>query len=143
MKVVVSTRDPASIDRFEGAIVDFTEENGLPALLEGIEISIHVTGQSDLPLPDSGDDEKRIEGSVVEQQNSARKLAINVIRGRPDFRSVISGVVQEEGVSIGMAVCGPEGVMSAASDEAAKAQFRILSGGKGARELYLHSEEFR
>lgn len=143
MQVVISARDPALIDWFEGAIVDFIEENDLPASLDGIEITIHVTGQSDVSLPGSGDDEKRIEGSVIEQQNSARKLAINVSKGRADFRSAIEEVVGEGGVSVGMAVCGPEAVMNVASNEAAKAQAKILRGEKGAREVYLHSEEFR
>lgn len=143
MQVVISSRDSGLIEWYEGAIVDFAEENNLPASLGSIEITIHVTGQPESSLPSSGDDEKRIEGSVVEQPTGARKLAINVSRGRADLRSVINGVLGEEGVSVGMAVCGPEGVMNVASDEAAKAQTRILSGGKGAREVYLHSEEFR
>lgn len=143
MRVVISTRDPALIDWFEGAIVDFMEEKSLPLSLEGIEIGIHFTGQSNLSLPSSGDDEKRIEGSIVEQPTTSRKIPIQISRGRPDLRSIIQGAVGENGVSVGMAVCGPEGVMTVVADEAAQAQARILSGGNGAREVYFHCEEFR
>ena len=140
MHVVISARE--TVDWYEEALMDFIEENNLPATLEGIEISIHITGNSDVSLPGSGDDEKRIDGGVVEHQHGSRKLPIRTLRGRPALRSIVNELVGEAGVSVGMAVCGPASVTHLVQDEAAKAQRRILSGGGGAREVYLHSELF-
>lgn len=142
MQVIIATRNPAMTEWFEGALVDFLEENKLPMTLEGIEITIHVTGSSEVSLRPSGDDEKRIEGDDVQPKDDARRLPIQTARGRPDIQLIIQRTIEEPGVSVGMAVCGPESLMTVVQNEAASGQKRILNGGSGAREIYLHSEHF-
>lgn len=142
MQVIIATRNPALTEWFEGALVDFLEENNLPTTLDGIEITIHITGNSELSLPPSGDEEKRIEGDDVQPKDDTRRLPIQTARGRPDVQSIIQRTIEEPGVSVGMAVCGPESLMTVVQNEAAKGQKGILNGGSGAREVYLHSEHF-
>lgn len=143
MQVIIATRDPALTDWFEGALVDFLEENNLPTTLDGIEITIYVTRNSEVSLPRSEDVEKRIERDDVQPKDDTRKLPIQTAQGRPNVQSIIQRTIKESGVSVGMAVCGPENLMTVVQNEAAKGQKRILSGGEGAKEIYLHSEHFR
>ena len=143
MQVIIATRDPALIEWYEGALVDFLEENSLPTTLDGIEITIHVTSNSEVSFSRPGDVEKRIEGDNVQSKDDTRKLLIQTAQGRPNVQSIIQRTIEESGVSVGMAVCGPESLMAVVQNEAARGQRKILSGGGGAREIYLHSEHFR
>ena len=143
MQVIIATRDAALIEWFEGALVDFLEENNLPTTLDGIEVTIYVTSNSEVSLSPPEDAEKHIEGDDVQPKDNARKLPIQTAKGRPVVHSIIQRLIEESGVSVGMAVCGPESLMTVVQNEAARGQRRILSGDGGAREIYLHSEHFR
>ena len=63
-------------------------------------------------------------------------------QGRPQLRNIIKEYAAEaEGDTLAIAVCGPAGMLYDVRNAAAEVQAGVLSG-KGAREVYLHSEHF-
>jgi ferredoxin-NADP reductase len=67
--------------------------------------------------------------------------AVNVLSGRPGVRRAVEEATATPQETVGIAVCGPAGLVYEAREAAAEAQSRILAG-KGASEVYLHTESF-
>lgn len=146
MRVVISTRDARIVEWYEAALVEFLEANRLPLALDGVEILVHLTSGAGTGLQNSGQDSEQSEEkhvSVAERRAPAAvKLPFKILEGRPDISAAVRDATLESGVSVGIAVCGPAGVLKAAQDEAAAAQLRILGSKIGSKEVYLHSECF-
>ncbi|KAK1764210.1 putative FRE ferric reductase-like transmembrane component [Phialemonium atrogriseum] len=146
MRVVVSTRDARIVEWYETALVEFLEANRLPLTLDGVEILVYLTSGAGPGLQSSGQDSEQSEEkhvSVAERSApAAAKLPFKIFEGRPDISAAVRDATLESGVSVGIAVCGPAGVLKAAQDEAAAAQLRILGSKIGSKEVYLHSECF-
>jgi hypothetical protein len=84
-----------------------------------------------------GEDKRQTE--VTYRPNISTSLA--VLSGRPDIGRIIEESTATPFETIGVAVCGPAGIVFEVREAAALAQNRVLAG-KGASEVYLHSESF-
>ncbi|KAI5862495.1 putative FRE ferric reductase-like transmembrane component [Durotheca rogersii] len=142
MHVVMATRDPQLVHWYEEAVVEFLEENGLDTIPEEVIISVYQTGRPESkPNSTSKEPEQSDEKHGVEKM-AVRQVPINVYSGRPDLGVIIKEATLQSGVSVGIAACGPGGVLKQVQDEAAAAQLRVAGSVNGAREVYLHSEVF-
>lgn len=137
MQVLISTRDVDIIDWYEAALVEFLEANGLPVTLDGVEIFVHLTSGSRARTETSPHDSE-----LGDDKQTASQLAFKIAHGRPDIPAAVKEATLESGVTVGIAVCGPTGVLQATQDAAAEAQLRILGSKQGSKEVYLHSEVF-
>ncbi len=147
-QVVIATRDSQLLQWYGEALLEYMDENGMEKIPDNITISIHQTGHGgSLSEGASNDIEKPSEKAVrsnVEALSAANteRLSTSVTSGRPDIASIVRDSTLQSGKSIGIAVCGPAGVLKVVQDEAATAQLRILRSQPSAREVYLHSESF-
>ncbi|KAI1336948.1 ferric reductase [Xylariaceae sp. FL0016] len=130
MQVVLSSRDPHIAEWYNEALTDFMQENSLSNNIDGIEIMLHQTGQTEK------------DGSEKEIITSDTCLPIQMTMGRCNVGSVIEEASVETGTSVAVVACGPATMLKEANDAAAAAQKRILASGTGASELYLHTELF-
>ncbi len=146
MQVLLATRDTQFIEWYEAALIDFLEANGLPLALNGVDIIVHLTFSGDVVTPVSsksqGDVDQDEEKQASVRARGVSRLPLKILSGRPDIVATVRETTLEPGVSVGVAVCGPAAVLTAAQDEAAAAQLRILGSGASAKEVYLHSELF-
>ena len=150
LQVLICTRDEHILDWFEDGLEELLTANGLPLTLDDVEVSIHITSEAGSPQesslerlpPSPQESEKSNEKKVLSSARSARKLPVQILNGRPDITEAVRGATLENGVTVGIAACGPASVLRAVQDEAAEAQLRILKSRSGASEVYLHSEVF-
>lgn len=61
---------------------------------------------------------------------------------RPDLPSIIQETTSNSGTSVGIAVCGPAGMLQDVRNSAAAAQTSIIGFGPRAKDVYLHTEHF-
>lgn len=149
MQVIIATRDPRMIEWYSDALQDFLEENKIETSPDSIAISMYQTGALDFPNSTTSVNNPESSGVGVSEKRTAtlrianpNRMPIRSYVGRPDIASIVREATLEPGVSVGVAACGPEGVLQAAQNAAADAQLRILASKPGAREVYLHSEVF-
>ncbi|KAB2574469.1 Ferric reductase transmembrane component 6 [Lasiodiplodia theobromae] len=145
VKIVVATRDVRTRGWYSEEIRGLLERYGYGAGGVGdelaVKVAVHVTGETaaeeeagveTAPAPVEGEKRVRVgdDGLVAWRQ------------GRPQLRNIIKECAAEaEGDSLAIAVCGPAGMLYDVRNAAAEVQAGVLSG-KGAREVYLHSEHF-
>lgn len=145
LTVVIATRDAATVQWYEAAINEFLHAQMLEMPMGCVDIVVHLTSEAEEGKVEgkrisSGSDDGKFEPS---SPGSARgNLGIRVLTGRPDLSAVVREVTMEGNASVGIAVCGPAGVLEAVRHEAAEAELRIVKAGAGAREVYLYSEVF-
>jgi hypothetical protein len=143
MRVLISTRDADIFDWYEAALLEFLEANNLPIELKNVEVLVHLTSGAAVRVQNSPQDsEQGEEKQASVAKENAPRLNISALEGRPDITSAVREMTLETGVTVGLAVCGPAGVLKAAQDAAAEAQLRILNSKPGSKEVYLHSEVF-
>ncbi|KAH8897421.1 putative ferric reductase transmembrane component [Thozetella sp. PMI_491] len=143
LQVIIATRDAELIEWYEAALVEFLEDHGLPFTIDDVEILVYFTTSNEVtPTPSQHDATIAGDEKSLSALPKVTRIPIKVLSGRPDITTVVREATLEAGVSVGIAACGPAGVLKAAQDEAATAQLKILSSGTGAKEVYLHSEVF-
>lgn len=159
-QVVIATRDSKLVRWYGDALIEYMDENGVERVPDDITISVYETGNArslggaegsisrDLEQPREGEAEKT-EGTQVGEKDLGgaggghkERLSISVSRGRPDITAIVKDLTLQQDKSVGIAACGPAGVLRLVQDEAAAAQLRILNAQSGAREVYLHCEVF-
>jgi ferredoxin-NADP reductase len=102
-----------------------------------VQVDIGVTQASGSYSPSFSGDEK----GMMQSKSYASSASVNVTAGRPNIGQWINSAVSATGESVGIAVCGPVAMVHDVRVAAAEAQFKVL-GGRGASEVYLHSENF-
>ncbi|KUJ12464.1 uncharacterized protein LY89DRAFT_208058 [Mollisia scopiformis] len=120
-----------------------TVESILSETKSGVSVELHITDSVPVEPSSSSDDIEKV-ASRTSLPISSSHAGITIIQGqgRPDLKELIRGVTSEGSGSVGVAACGPSGMMSDVGNSCAEAQGRILRGGKGPRSVWLHTEAF-
>lgn len=166
---VVSSRDPGLrvwfIDALR-AIADKYDDG-----LQGVKVVLHATGEAAQAVPEeaaaasvSHDDEKAA-AVPVETATSATASAadsdsapgsvdgaaagpvpaalnLDYRRGQADLPALVRSLSSIQGRHVGVAVCGPSSMAHDVAAACAAEQRRIVAGGAGASEVWLHQEGF-
>ncbi|KAL1636998.1 hypothetical protein SLS58_009524 [Diplodia intermedia] len=111
-----------------------------------VAVAVHVTGNEDAA---GGEEEAEVEsaGMVGEEKKvrmggGGEDGVVAWRQGRPQLQKVVEEyAASAEGKTLAVAVCGPAGMLYDVRNAVAGVQKGVLSG-KGAREVYLHSEHF-
>lgn len=108
-----------------------------------VDTTIHVTGDratsasSSTTIPNEKELEKLPKDEDIVRSNER----FNYPAGRPDLRDAVSSFTSTaSGRSVGIAVCGPAGMLHDVRNASAHAQQQVLNGQ--VPEVYLHSECF-
>lgn len=166
MTVLIATRDESVVEWYKAALVEFCRAQKLEVPTAAVlEVLVYLTGgggddaaSEEAPNNNSGDEEKTGGAAVVTTTTSPSSTSalrddiFTVRRGRPPIRATARAILTTEAgnASVGLAACGPHAVLQAVRDEAAAAEWRIVTtrdngggaGGGGPREVYLYSEVF-
>lgn len=143
--VVLATRSSETLTWFSRSV----EALCSPSVGAGgaVTVAIHVTGEAavrcsmdeEKGLP--ADDKQSLAAGKGAMEKTNKDVTMVSRIGRPDISAVVSEETMEPEVSVGIAVCGPKSMLYDVRNAAAAAEMRILRG-KGAKEVYLHSEHF-
>lgn len=132
----VKTHDTVKL--FESELVKMKND----ATLVGgtVTIRVFVTGGS-------GDVEKALDSPSSDKMStdggeSSDSTPFIWATGRPDIRSIIAEKGKTCTGHVGVAVCGPLGVMTDTANAVSAVQMDILRGGASCAEMYLRSESF-
>ncbi|TVY33102.1 Ferric/cupric reductase transmembrane component [Lachnellula subtilissima] len=163
VKVIIAIRHRQSVDWLFNAmegILSFQKESNNTK----VSVSLQITDDTPLPTPQgsiqdtasSSLDAIQAPPSDLEKNNAASTettaypakfssrngVAVAVIegRGRPDLKALIQASTTE-GRSVGIAACGPVGMMLDVRNACAEAQRSIIAGERGG-EVWLHTESF-
>ncbi|CAK7222786.1 hypothetical protein SEUCBS140593_005021 [Sporothrix eucalyptigena] len=156
LMAVVSSRDPGMRQWFVDALQQISSKyDGLT----GVQVVLHVTGAAtNANVQETqevvSDNEKaaaapvdvsEAAGGSRSASSSAGRLDIVYRQGQADLPSLVRQV-STAGPSgrthVGVAVCGPSSMAHDVSTACAVEQGRILAGGAGAAEVWLHQEGF-
>jgi hypothetical protein len=148
--IVVIVRHRDSVSWFVEAV-----ERMLGEKMENCSINIEVyVTQSDRVVsePSSGSSYSPADESItlndLENTDVLAKMSSEIRskgkgNGRPDIKTLIRETTDAVyGSSLGVVACGPAAMMLDVRNACAEAQARILKGGGGAREVWLHTEAF-
>jgi NAD(P)H-flavin reductase len=138
IQMTVAMRRVDQASWYEQEIEDILDRYGAKDL--PLAVSVYVTDED--PATSSGSVASGEEDEVKKAKEATAKSAlVTTLKGRPDLPLLVTEASQEEGIALGVAVCGPSGMLYDVRNATAQAQRRVLSGG-GARSVYLHSEHF-
>lgn len=130
VRVVIATRDAATREWYTGEVRGLLERYGGGAREMPLVVSVHVTGEAA---------EDMETGKV--QNGGEQGGGVLWKTGRPELPRLIREYAAEDGGSLGITVCGPAEMLYDVRNAAAEVQKDVI-GGKGPREVYLHSEHF-
>lgn len=153
LEVVLATRDPEMRIWYMEELQRLAERQSLQGKTElpGVTVSFCETHDvSTVSSPDlgssSGDEEKKAVVKNVRHADGSSTIAslfgVRFSHGRPDTKAAVDHLASKAGATVGVAVCGPAGMVHDVSAAAAEVQLRIVQGRPGATELYLHKEAF-
>ncbi|WQF80708.1 Putative ferric reductase, NAD binding domain, ferric reductase transmembrane component-like protein [Colletotrichum destructivum] len=155
MTVVIATRDPNFrewyCEALESAVV--RQQNASDTKSPRVSIHYHETECS--VSNDSGSSEPgtsiKAPTKTVEKEPGAEdadcwvsdsgSVSLRRAAGRPDILSLARRTMENEG-SVGVLACGPAPMVFDVGRAAAEGQRRILSGGRGASEVWFYKESF-
>jgi NAD(P)H-flavin reductase len=147
MKVIVATRDPGMRAWYIQALKDLAMRQPQEKPVTGLSIHIHETF-TESTVEQIGTNIKTESGteslrSKESSPSTVELFNIQFLTGRPDLPVAIQQLAGQDGVSVGVVVCGPSSMIYDVREAASDAQRDILSSKPGcARELWLHSEKF-
>lgn len=150
LKVIVATRDPGMRAWYTRALEGIAERQSRESFIPGLSIHIHETFTENAGSK-TEDKEVEVEGGIKSQSVESREcnpltaeiFGIQVYAGRPDLPSSIRQISSQEGISVGVIVCGPSSMTHDVNQAASEVQSHILGRKAGiARELWLHAESF-
>ncbi|KAJ6445802.1 Flavoprotein transmembrane component [Purpureocillium lavendulum] len=159
LKVVLATRGPGMRNWYLNelrSIVGRLENDIGGSALTNVAILIHETneaseegsarsglcGDDNVDGIEKGSMEPSVHG--CESPSSTLPFPVHFLRGRPDTAVAVKGLAldTQEGSTVGVAVCGPSGMIHDVGAEAAAQQQRILRGRSGVSEVWFHKEAF-
>ncbi|KAF1812948.1 ferric-chelate reductase [Eremomyces bilateralis CBS 781.70] len=107
---------------------------------EALSVAIHLTGDSRNGSSGTPSlDEKNIDVKVSSTKSRGEWLQVS--QGRPHLSGLLEEWTANAGESVAIAVCGPDSMTHDVREAASLAQTRVLAG-RGASEVYLHTEGF-
>ncbi|KAL1901816.1 hypothetical protein Sste5346_001519 [Sporothrix stenoceras] len=162
---VVSSRDPGLRVWFADALQAMSEKYGG---LQGVKVVLHATGEAAHSVQEeavggsvSHDDEKGTAGAVETAASAASAtgdsepasvsgaavaapagLELQLRRGQADLPALVRSLSSAPNRHVGVAVCGPSSMAHDVAAACAAEQRRIVAGGAGASEVWLHQEGF-
>lgn len=151
LKVIVATRDPGMRAWYTQALDDIAARQSRHEVVPGLSVHIHETFTPTIASPDTNTTEAVIEEVTKTQSvhskecntSTATTFGVQVFTGRPGLPTIVRQMADEDGVSLGVVVCGPSTMAFDVKQAASEVQSKILTGKPGiARELWLHSENF-
>lgn len=160
---VISSRDPGLRVWFVDALRSMADKYG--GGLQGVRVVLHATGEAAQTVQgsvhediasNSGADEK---GAAVPVETAASAavsgdsapasvsgapagLDLQFRRGQADLPALVRSLSTTPGRHVGVAVCGPSSMAHDVAAACAAEQRRIVAGGAGAAEVWLHQEGF-
>lgn len=154
LKVILATRDADMRTWYVEELQRIAERQCDVGLGEitGLSIEFYETCGTASEIPQkshnspSSSDEEEI-GKEAKAKCYARSavslFGIKYFRGRPDTCAIVREIsLQESRSTVGVAVCGPSGMVYDVASEAAVQQQRIVRGHAGAQEVWFHREAF-
>lgn len=147
MKVIVATRDPGMRAWYIQALQDLAARQPQEKPITGLTIHIHETFTEDVEQEVGTNVKLESKTESIHSKQSSPSMIelfnIQLFTGRPDLPTAIRQMAGQDGVLVGVVVCGPSSMIHDVRGAASAAQREILSGKPGcARELWLHSEKF-
>lgn len=153
LKVLLATRDVEMRIWYTEELQRIAERRCGTGLGEVADLGIHfyethnisVVAPASNSLSSGDDEEKRKQGPQIRSStHSATSLfSIKFFRGRPDTGSAVREMsLQASDCTVGVAVCGPSGMVYDVAHAAVAQQQRIISGHAGASEVWFHRESF-
>ncbi|KAJ5681387.1 uncharacterized protein N7477_001327 [Penicillium maclennaniae] len=146
LKVIVATRDPGMRAWYMRALENIAERQSCESVVSGLSIHIHETFTINA-RSETETKELEVKNQSVESQEcnplTAEIFGIQVYTGRPDLPASMRQMASQEGISVGVVVCGPSSMTHDVNHAASEVQSQILGRKAGiARELWLHTESF-
>lgn len=140
VRVVVATRDAGTRAWYSAELRGLLERYP-GAAAAALVASVHVTGE----VAEEGEGEV-VDGKEVEEGEGEEEKRGGVVvwkAGRPRLPKIVADCAasSERGTALGIAVCGPAGMLYDVRNAAAEAQWGVFKG-KGAGEVFLHTEHF-
>lgn len=152
LQVTLATRDRSTQEWYHEAIDELLSRYPSSQCSNSINVSVYYTGSPSSPASSEIDPktpldiEKAPNSSTNNLQNSAPHSPSTTSKtnfeSRPDLPSIIQHTTSANGTSVGIAVCGPASMLQDVRNAAAAAQARFLKTGTGAKDVYLHTENF-
>lgn len=147
MKVIVATRDPGMRAWYLQALEDLAARQAQGKQVPGLSIHIHETFTENAVQQVEAKIKEDTKTETIQSKESGPSTTelfnIQFFTGRPNLPVMIQQMTGQEGVSVGVVVCGPSSMIHDVREAASVAQTEILSGKPGcAREVWLHSEKF-
>jgi len=150
LQVIVATRDPGMRAWYTRALEDIAVRQSRDSPIPGLSIHIHetFTGQASSK---PGGNELEVEVGIKSQSVESKEcnpltteiFGIQLFAGRPDLPTVTRQMASQDGVSVGVVVCGPSSMTHDVNQAASEVQSRVLAKRPDtARELWLHTESF-
>ncbi|KAJ5128270.1 hypothetical protein N7526_006436, partial [Penicillium atrosanguineum] len=150
LKVIVATRDPGMRSWYTRALENIAERQSHESFIPGLSIHIHETFSGNAGS-ETESKELEVEGGTKSQSVESKEcnpltaeiFGVQVYAGRPDLPASMRQMASQEGVSVGVVVCGPSSMTHDVNQAASEVQGHILGRKAGAaRELWLHTENF-
>ncbi|CEJ55062.1 hypothetical protein PMG11_01339 [Penicillium brasilianum] len=147
MQVIVATRDPGMRAWYLQALEDLAARQTQGKPIIGLSIHIHETFTEKVvqQVETNIKADTKTESIRSKESNPSMTELFNIqfFTGRPNLPAEIQQMTGQEGVSVGVVVCGPSSMIHDVREAVSVAQRPIMSGKPGcAREVWLHSEKF-
>ncbi|CAI7666076.1 unnamed protein product [Penicillium pancosmium] len=150
MKVIVATRDAGMRFWYLQALEDIAHRHSKDETIPRLSIHIHETFSEDVGREPGTEDLKLEAGAKIQRvvskecsQLTTEMFGVHFFSGRPDLPAITHQMADQEGVSVGVVVCGPSSMHHDVCEAASAEQSKIMAKKPGsARELWLHTENF-
>ncbi|KAJ5440976.1 hypothetical protein N7491_003382 [Penicillium cf. griseofulvum] len=154
LNLVVATRDPGMRAWFIQALEEMALRTSQEGVIPGLSVHIHETHaehdaletktETENVIPDSKLKEvEKTSNAAVSETSTVEMFGVKFFTGRPDLPALTRGLTGQDGVSVGVVVCGPSSMTHDVGEAVSSAQYRILAKHSNcAREVWLHTEKF-
>ncbi len=154
LQVIVSTREHDTRRWYHEAINQLLSRYPTFSSSNSLHVSVYFTGASSLASSDLGSSPpfgtaKGAATSDDDGYGDSGRSCLDLpsttksnFLSRPDLPSIIQETTSNSGTSVGIAVCGPAGMLQDVRNSAAAAQTSIIGFGSRAKDVYLHTEHF-
>lgn len=141
LQVVVAIATPTQeAAEWYASCVDEIRSSATSLDSDTLHVNIHVTGPEPKKLKSTALGEE-LGAEFKDAQVSVSSRFVQYRNGRPNLQSIVQGITIGSNSSVGVAVCGPSSMLYDVRNAVAEAQVRAIQG-RGAAEVYLHTEHF-
>lgn len=114
-----------------------TDENDPSRFRNGDKSSGHMFREAELSLDEATEEKTEKDTSLLASPATAQYSVFNNIisYGRPNFKSIVDGIIADAPGSVGVMVCGPDGL----NDDIRKYVTQNIDKGQGRVDLYVEA----